>query len=96
MSDKPTYSRLPPQEVLPFPPAPSGSIAGRTMQESVYSPQPVPDRLRAGTPNILIILVDDAGPGLPTPLGGKSIQSCGVHYAATAISSSSFAGRKPG
>jgi hypothetical protein len=50
MSDKPTYPKLPPQEVLPFPPAPSGSIAGRTMQESVYSPQPVPNRLQAGTP----------------------------------------------
>jgi arylsulfatase len=26
------------QEILPFPPKPSGSTAGRTMQESVYSP----------------------------------------------------------
>ena len=28
------------QEVLPFPPKPSGSTAGRTMQESIYSPLP--------------------------------------------------------
>ena len=28
------------QEVLPFPPQPSGSTAGRTMQESIYSPAP--------------------------------------------------------
>ena len=28
------------QEILPFPPKPSGSIAGRTMQESIYSPLP--------------------------------------------------------
>ena len=28
------------QEVLPFPPKPSGSTASRTMQESVYSPRP--------------------------------------------------------
>ena len=28
------------QEVLPFPPKPSGSTAGRTMQESAYSPLP--------------------------------------------------------
>ena len=28
---------LPPQDVLPFPPTPSASIAGRTMQESVYA-----------------------------------------------------------
>jgi arylsulfatase len=27
-----------PAEVLPFPPEPSGSTAGRTMQESVYGP----------------------------------------------------------
>ena len=27
------------QEVLPFPPTPSASIAGRTMQESVYTPR---------------------------------------------------------
>ncbi|MBI4522299.1 MAG: hypothetical protein HY695_00635 [Deltaproteobacteria bacterium] len=29
-------------ESLPFPPTPSGSIAGRTMQESVYSPKSAP------------------------------------------------------
>ena len=31
--------------ILLFPPTPSGSIAGRTMQESVYSPKPAPKRL---------------------------------------------------
>ena len=66
-----TYPTLPAQDVLPFPPTPSGSIAGRTMQESVYSPKPAPRRLPADAPNILIILIDDAGPGLPTPLGGE-------------------------
>jgi hypothetical protein len=58
-------------EVLPFPPTPSGSIAGRTMQESVYDPRPAPRRLPPNAPNILIVLIDDAGPGLPTPLGGE-------------------------
>jgi arylsulfatase len=66
-----TYPSLPAQDVLPFPPTPSGSIAGRTMQESVYSPKPAPARLPADTPNILFVLIDDAGPGLPTPLGGE-------------------------
>jgi hypothetical protein len=33
------------QEVLPFPPKPSGSIAERTMQESIYSPLPAVNRL---------------------------------------------------
>ena len=36
------------QEVLPFPPKPSGSIANRTMQESVYSPLPATRRLAGG------------------------------------------------
>ena len=59
------------QEVLPFPPKPSGSIANRTMQESVYSPLPAPRHLPAGAPNILIVLIDDAGPALPTTYGGE-------------------------
>jgi len=59
------------QEVLPFPPKPSGSTAGRTMQESIYSPKPAQRRLPADTPNILIVLIDDAGPALPTTFGGE-------------------------
>ncbi len=59
------------QESLPFPPTPSGSIAGRTMQESVYKPQPKPRRLPANSPNILIVLIDDAGPALPATFGGE-------------------------
>jgi arylsulfatase A-like enzyme len=59
------------QDSLPFPPTPSGSIAGRTMQESVYSPRPAPRRLPADAPNILIVLIDDAGPGLPSTFGGE-------------------------
>lgn len=58
-------------DVLPFPPTPSGSIAGRTMQESVYSPRPPERRLPADAPNILVVLIDDAGPGLPTTFGGE-------------------------
>jgi arylsulfatase A-like enzyme len=57
--------------ILPFPPPPSGSAAGRTMQESVYSPQPATSRLPDDAPNILIILIDDAGPGLPDVFGGE-------------------------
>jgi arylsulfatase A-like enzyme len=60
-----------PQDVLPFPPTPSASKAGRTMQESTYSER-VPERhLPDDAPNILIILIDDAGPGLPTTFGGE-------------------------
>ena len=56
--------------VLPFPPTPSGSKAARTMQESIYSPLPKPQRLSEDAPNILIILIDDAGPALPSTYGG--------------------------
>src|SRR6202041_1702156 len=59
------------QDPLPFPPTPSASIAGRTMQESVYKRRVEPRRLPAGAPNILIVLIDDAGPGLPSTLGGE-------------------------
>ncbi len=62
---------LPVQDVLPFPPTQSASIAGRTMQESVYNKRVTPRRLPADAPNILIVLIDDAGPGLPSPLGGE-------------------------
>jgi|GEM_PF-4029665 len=43
------------QDVLPFPPAPSGSKAGLTMQESTYKKRVEPKRLAEGAPNILII-----------------------------------------
>jgi arylsulfatase A-like enzyme len=59
------------QDSLPFPPTPSASIAGRTMQESVYKRRVEPRRLPVGSPNILIVLIDDAGPGLPSAFGGE-------------------------
>src|SRR5262245_48774643 len=59
------------QEVLPFPPKQSGSIAGRTIQESIYSPKPPESHTPKGAPNVLIVLIDDAGPGLPSTLGGE-------------------------
>ena len=59
------------QEVLPFPRTRSASIAGRTMQESVYERRVEPRRLPEDAPNILIVLIDDVGPGLPTTFGGE-------------------------
>jgi arylsulfatase A-like enzyme len=56
--------------VLPFPPTPSGSKAARTMQDSTYKPLPKLQRLPKDAPNILIILIDDAGPALPDTYGG--------------------------
>jgi arylsulfatase len=42
------FPSLPLQEDLPFPPTPSASVAGRTMQESVYQRRVEPQRLPDG------------------------------------------------
>ena len=57
-------------DTLPFPPTPSGSVAGRTLAESTYSPRVDPRRLPDDAPNVLIVLIDDAGPALPSTFGG--------------------------
>ena len=59
------------QDALPFPAPPSGSVAGRTIEESIYSPKSAPKHLPDDAPNILIVLIDDAGPGLPSTFGGE-------------------------
>ncbi len=59
------------QEVLPFPPTPSASTAGLTMQDSIHKKRVTPSRLQPGAPNILIILIDDVGPGTPATYGGE-------------------------
>jgi arylsulfatase len=59
------------QEVLPFPPPPSGSVAGLTIQDSTYKKRVEPKHLADGAPNILIILMDDVGPGTPSTYGGE-------------------------
>jgi len=58
------------QEVLPFPPKPSGSFAGPTMQDSTYSPLPATSHLPPDAPNILIVLIDDVGPAQTDTFGG--------------------------
>ncbi len=58
------------QEILPFTPVPSASSAGLTIQDSTYQKRKVPERLAKDAPNILIILIDDVGPGLPSTYGG--------------------------
>ncbi len=59
------------QDVLPFPPKPSGSVAERTMQESTYNPLPVQSHLPKNAPNILIVLIDDVGPAQTDTYGGE-------------------------
>jgi arylsulfatase A-like enzyme len=57
--------------VLPFPPTPSASVAGATVHESKMTWRKEPQRLRPGAPNVLIILIDDVGFGVPDTFGGE-------------------------
>jgi arylsulfatase A-like enzyme len=57
--------------VLPFPPVPSASVAGPTLQESKHQRRQEPNHLPAGAPNILIVLLDDVGFGQPAAFGGE-------------------------
>ena len=59
------------QDVLPFPPAASGSQAGVTIESSTYKKRVEPKRLPADAPNILVILMDDVGPATPATYGGE-------------------------
>ncbi len=59
------------QGVLPFPETPSASKAGVTMQASEYNTSKSIKRLPEGAPNILIVLIDDVGYGLPDTYGGE-------------------------
>ena len=59
------------QDILPFPPAPSGSQAGVTIESSTYKKRVEPKRLPADAPNILIILIDDVGAATPSTYGGE-------------------------
>ena len=57
--------------VLPFPPAPSASVAGPTLQQSTHQRRRAPSHLPKDAPNILIVLLDDVGFGLPETFGGE-------------------------
>lgn len=59
------------QEILPFPPKPSGSQAGRTIQDSIYSPVQATSHLPEDAPNIIIVIIDDVGPGQASTFGGE-------------------------
>ena len=58
-------------EVLPFAPTPSASSAGLTMKDSRHQKRVEPRRLAVGAPNILILLMDDVGPGTPSTYGSE-------------------------
>jgi arylsulfatase len=56
--------------VLPFPPTPSASVAGPTLQQSKHQRRVEKSHLPKDAPNILIVLLDDVGFGLPDTYGG--------------------------
>lgn len=58
------------QDVLPFPAPPMGGKVGLTMQESVHKWREAPSHLPEDAPNILIVMLDDAGFGQPSAFGG--------------------------
>lgn len=57
--------------VLPFPEPPSASTYGETIYESEHKRRAYPSHLPEGAPNIVIVLMDDVGFGLPSTFGGE-------------------------
>ncbi len=76
--------------VLPFPPVPSASVAGPTLQESTHTRRAQPDHLPADAPNILIILLDDVGFGQAGTFGGDIQTPTLSELAAQGITYNSF------
>ena len=77
------------QEVLPFKKQKSGTKAGVTMEQSIYAPTQPKSHLPDDAPNIIIILIDDAGPASPSAFGGEintpnlsKIRNEGISYGA--------------
>ena len=59
------------QESLPFPPTPSASKPGLTIQGSTHQKRVTPRRIPEDAPNILVILIDDVGPATASTYGGE-------------------------
>ena len=45
--------------------APSASTAGQTLQKSIHKRRVEPERLAKDVPNVLIVLINDTGFGVP-------------------------------
>ena len=76
--------------VLPFPPTPSNSVAGPTLQASKHQRRVEKNHLPKGAPNILVILLDDVGFGLPDTYGGPIHTPTLSRIAAQGISYNAF------
>jgi arylsulfatase A-like enzyme len=76
--------------VLPFPPVPSASKAAPRLQDSVHKRRAQPQHLKAGAPNVLIILLDDVGFGQASTFGGEIHTPTLSKLAAQGISYNTF------
>lgn len=89
------------QAELPFPKPPSASIAGETLATSTHQRRVMPRHIAADAPNVLIVMLDDAGYAQADTVGGlihtptlTRIADSGIRYNrfhATAISSATRA-----
>ncbi|WP_130931559.1 arylsulfatase [Pseudomonas sp. Sample_24] len=89
------------QDTLPFAPTPSASTAGPTLQDSHHQKRSAQSHVPADAPNILVIMLDDAGFAQADTVGGaihtptlSRVADSGVRYNAfhtTAISSATRA-----
>jgi arylsulfatase A-like enzyme len=76
--------------VLPFNPPPMGGKVGLTMQESVHKWRKQPRHLPEDAPNILIVMMDDAGFGQPSTFGGQILTPTLSRLAEEGISYNAF------
>jgi arylsulfatase A-like enzyme len=76
--------------VLPFPPVPSASIAAETLQDSRHQRRVESSHLSKDAPNIVIILLDDVGFGLPDTFGGPIHTPTLTRLASDGISYNTF------
>ena len=76
--------------VLPFPPTPSASVAGETVQELTMKWRTEPQRLKLGAPNVLIVLIDDVGFAQTDTFGGEIHTPTLTRLAQTGISYNAF------
>ena len=76
--------------VLPFPPTPSASTAAPRLQDAKHVRRTEPSRLPADAPNILIVLLDDVGFGLPSTFGGEIATPTLTRLAQEGLSYNSF------
>lgn len=78
------------RDVLPFPSPPMGGKVGPTMQQSVHKWRERPHHLPEDAPNILIVMLDDAGFGQASTFGGEIETPTLTRLAKTGIAYNAF------